>query len=79
MEFNRKLTRRDFLKLGATGMAAATLAGCGGGAEEPAMEEPAGGEAPAEEPVEEAPAEEPVEINFLSWGDIVDVPVWGVL
>jgi multiple sugar transport system substrate-binding protein len=59
-------------------MAAATLASCGGGAEEP-MEEPAGGEEPAEEPVEEAPAPEAVEINFLSWGDIVDVPVWGTL
>ncbi len=74
MEFKRKLTRRDFLKLGATGMAAATLAGCGGGAtEEPAPEEPA----TEDEPVsEEAPSTEPVEIEFLAWGDVVDVPVW---
>ena len=77
MEFKRKLTRRDFLKLGATGMAAATLAGCGGGAtEEPAAEEPAGGEEPVSE---EAPASEPVEINFLAWGDIADTPTWRVL
>jgi multiple sugar transport system substrate-binding protein len=76
MEFNRKLTRRDFLKLGATGVAAATLASCGGGAEEPAPEEPAGGEEPVSE---EAPSTEAVEINFLSWGDIVDVPAWGIL
>jgi len=79
MEFKRKLTRRDFLKLGATGMAAATLASCGGGAEEPAAEEPMEEESMEEEPVEGAPASEPVEINYLAWGDIVDTPVWGVL
>ncbi len=73
MENKRKFSRRDFLKLGATGGAAVALASCAAPADEPA---PAG-----EEPavVDEAPADEPVEINFLAWGDIVDVPVWGIL
>jgi multiple sugar transport system substrate-binding protein len=75
MEFNRKLTRRDFLKLGATGVAAATLAACGA-QEEPAPEEPTGGDEPVSE---EPPAPEAVTINFLAWGDIVDTPVWRTL
>jgi multiple sugar transport system substrate-binding protein len=75
MEFEKKLTRRDFLKLGATGVAAASLAACGSQAETQApAEEPSG-----EEPVDEAPAAEPVEMTFLAWGDVVDVPVWTML
>ena len=56
MEFNKKLTRRDFLKMSATGVAAATLVACGA-EEEPAPEEPTTGD----EPVEVPPAEEPAE------------------
>jgi|SaaInl7_150m_RNA_FD_contig_21_2388685_length_1669_multi_26_in_0_out_0_1 multiple sugar transport system substrate-binding protein len=72
MENKRKVSRRDFLKLGATGSAALALASCA-----PSEESAPAGEEPAV--VDEAPADEPVEINFLAWGDIVDVPVWGVL
>lgn len=74
METKRKFSRRDFLKIGASGGAALALARCAPKAEEPAA--PAGGEEPAGG---EAPAQEPVELNFLAWGDIVDVPVWGTL
>ena len=77
MEFNKKLTRRDFLKLGATGMVAATLAGCSSATEEPAPEEPSGEDEPV---VEDAPPPpEASTIEFLAWGDIVDTPIWAEL
>ena len=55
-----KVTRREFLKLGATSAAAVLLARCAPAATQ-APEEP--GEAPEGQPVAEA-----VTINFLAWG-----------
>lgn len=71
METKRKFSRRDFLKIGASGGAALVLARCAPKAEEPAA--PAGGEEAAGA---EAPAAEPVTIEFLAWGDAADIPAW---
>jgi len=72
METKKNISRRDFLKLGASSASALFLASCAT-SEEPAVEE-----APGEEVAVE-PAAEPMELNFLSWGDIVDTPVWTML
>ncbi len=76
MNQKRKISRRDFLKIGSLGAGAAVLAGCGQKATEaPAVEEPA-----AEEPVVEEPAAaEPVTLEFLAWGDNADIPAWDEL
>jgi multiple sugar transport system substrate-binding protein len=63
-----QFSRRDFLKLGASGVAAIVLARC----------------APAATPAPEAPPQaaateppmEPVTIDFLAWGDNADIPAW---
>ena len=71
---NRKISRRDFLKLSALGTASVVVAGCGGGA---APEAPA--EAPAAAPTEApavAPPKEPVTLDFQAWGDNADLPAW---
>ncbi len=57
---NKKLSRRDFLKLGAMGTAAAVVVGCA----------PAATEAVAE------PPKEPVTLDFQAWGDNADLPAW---
>ena len=64
------LSRREFLILGGTGLAAAAVLGACGPqpAEEPADE-------PAEEPAA-PPADEPVTVDFLAWGDPADIPAW---
>ena len=67
-----KLSRRDFLKIGATGAAAVVLARCGG---------PAPTEAPAAVATEAvAAATEPpmaaATVDFLAWGDAADIPAW---
>jgi multiple sugar transport system substrate-binding protein len=76
MEYKqKKLTRRDFLKMGGIGVGAAALASCGGQATEAPAEAPA-----ADEPVAEAPAAaEPVTVEFLAWGDNADIPAWDQL
>lgn len=61
----RKISRRDFLKLGAVGAAASVLAGCTQAT--PAPTEVVG---PA------APVKEPVTLDFLAWGDPADEPAW---
>ncbi|HSQ27256.1 MAG TPA: substrate-binding domain-containing protein, partial [Anaerolineales bacterium] len=61
-----KITRRDFLKFGASGVAAMILARCA--APPAATEAPA---AVATEPVKQA-----VTLDFLAWGDNADIPAW---
>jgi len=70
----RKISRRDFLKLGAMGAAAAVVAGCAPSVTpttEPAA--PAGATAAAPTAV---PPKEPVTLDFLAWGDPADQPAW---
>jgi ABC-type glycerol-3-phosphate transport system substrate-binding protein len=67
-------SRREFLKIGATGAAAAILAGCA----------PAATQAPAETAAPAAttaamvtePPKAPVTVDFLAWGDNADIPAW---
>lgn len=73
MEEKRKLTRRDFLRLGGVGASVVALASCAPQAAEPVADEP------VEEPVVEEPAAEPVTIEFLAWGDNADIPAWDEL
>lgn len=61
----RKISRRDFLKLGAVGAAATVLAGCA-----QATTTPTEAVAPA------AAVKEPVTLDFLAWGDPADEPAW---
>ena len=64
----RKLTRRDFLKLGATGAAAVIVARCTTPTEAP-TEAPAATE-------ETMPEKEAITITFLAWGDPADIEAW---
>jgi multiple sugar transport system substrate-binding protein len=68
----RKLSRRDFLKVGAIGAAATALAGCATPTAAPT--EAASAVEPAAPAVE--PAKEPVTLDFLAWGDPADEPAW---
>jgi multiple sugar transport system substrate-binding protein len=70
----KKLSRRDFLKLGAVGTAAAVVAGCAPNAATPA--EPAAPAASTEAAGAAVPAKEPVTLDFLAWGDPADQPAW---
>jgi multiple sugar transport system substrate-binding protein len=72
MEEKKKLSRRDFLRLGGMGASAVVLASCAPTAE---VEEPAGEEVAVEAP----PAAEPVTLEFLAWGDNADLPAWDQL
>jgi multiple sugar transport system substrate-binding protein len=67
----RKVSRREFLKLGGMGLGAVVLASCAQATEEPPVD--AG---PAEQPTEAPPAAEPVSVVFLAWGDNADIPAW---
>ncbi len=62
-----QLTRRDFLKLGASGVAALVLSRC---APTPTPEAPAAGPAATEPPMA------PTTVEFLAWGDNADIPAW---
>lgn len=64
----RMLSRRDFLKLGATGMAAFVLARCAPAPAAPS--EGTGGETGGQ------PAQEAVTVEFLAWGDPADIEAW---
>ncbi len=64
---SRKISRRDFLKLSATGAAAAVLARCTPAAT-PTTEGPA---VPTAEPTKG-----PATVDFLAWGDNADLPAW---
>jgi multiple sugar transport system substrate-binding protein len=64
-----KISRRDFLKIGASGVAAMILARCA--APPAATQAPA---AVATEPVKQA-----VTLDFLAWGDNADIPAWDKL
>jgi multiple sugar transport system substrate-binding protein len=57
----RRISRRDFLKIGGLGASAVVLARCA-----PAADEPSAG-----------PGEVSGEIDFLAWGDPADVEAWG--
>ncbi|MFL7870520.1 MAG: substrate-binding domain-containing protein, partial [Anaerolineales bacterium] len=71
----KKLSRRDFLKLGAMGTAAAVVAGCAPAATDAPA--PAATEAAAPEAVATAvPPKEPVTLDFQAWGDNADLPAW---
>jgi multiple sugar transport system substrate-binding protein len=68
----RHISRRDFIKIGATGLAASVLVGCAQATEAP----PA---AATEAPAAEEPAAQPVTVEFLAWGDNADIPAWDKL
>ena len=72
---NKKLSRRDFLKLTALGTASVVVASCGPSATEAPVEAPAG-EAPAAAAPTAVPPKEPVTLDFLAWGDNADLPAW---
>lgn len=65
-----KISRRDFLKIGASGVAAMVLARCAA--------PPAATEAPAAVVATE-PVKQAVTIDFLAWGDNADIPAWDKL
>lgn len=64
-----QLTRRDFLKFGASGVAAMILARC---APSPTPAAPAG-------PAATEPPMAPTTVDFLAWGDNADLPAWDQL
>jgi multiple sugar transport system substrate-binding protein len=66
---NQKLSRREFLKLGAMGAAAGVLASCAA---------PQAAPAPAQEqaPAATEPPKTPATVTFLAWGDNADLPAW---
>ncbi len=72
---NKKLSRRDFLKLTALGTASVVVASCGPSATEAPIEAPAG-EAPAAAAPTAVPPKEPVTLDFQAWGDNADLPAW---
>lgn len=61
----KKLSRRDFLKLGALGAAATALASCA----------PKATAIPTTVATN-VPAKQPVTLDFLAWGDPADEPAW---
>lgn len=67
----KKITRRDFLKVGAGSVATIVLARCAQPA--PATQVP-----PSEAAVvpTEPPVKAPVTVDFLAWGDNADIPAW---
>lgn len=69
----RRISRRDFLKLGATGAAAAFLASCA----TPAA--PTAAPAQTAAPAATEPVKQKVTIDFLGWGDNADLPAWDKL
>lgn len=74
---SKKLSRRQFLLIGGSSMAAAALAACAQPAPAPA---PAA-KAPAAAGATTAPAAAPAakkmpDVDFFAWGDPVDVPAW---
>ncbi len=87
---SNRVTRRQFLVLGGTGLVALVAAGCGGtsGTSAPAPAPASGGAAAptaaggAAAPVgggAAAPAKVSGTVEFLSWGDTSDVPAWDKL
>ena len=64
----KKISRRDFLKLGATGAAAALLTRCA----------PAATQTPAQTvaPLATEPPKVATTVDFLAWGDAADIPAW---
>jgi multiple sugar transport system substrate-binding protein len=78
----KKLSRREFLMLGGSGLAAATLAACAQPTPTPAPKPteapkaaaPAATQPPA--PTKAPAAKAPSTIEFLAWGDTTDGPAW---
>ena len=66
----RKLSRREFLKISAYGMAATFLSSCAAASATTAPTEAGSMVATA------MPAKEPVTVDFLAWGDPADEPAW---
>lgn len=66
---DKKMSRRDFLKLSAVGAAATVLAGCAQQAAAPTT-------APDVAPVATEPPKVPATVDFLAWGDNADLPAW---
>ncbi len=64
-----KISRRDFIKIGAGSLAAVVLARCSA--------PPAPTEAPAAAVTEAV--KQPVSLDFLAWGDNADIPAWDKL
>ncbi len=76
-----KLSRRDFLKVGALGAASAIVAGCGPAATP--TQAPAAAPAtkapevqPTNAPPTAVPTKKPVTLDFQAWGDNADLPAW---
>ncbi|MCS6994296.1 MAG: substrate-binding domain-containing protein [Anaerolineales bacterium] len=76
-----KLSRRDFLKVGALGAASAIVAGCTppatptqAPAAPPATKAPE--VKPTEVPPTAVPPKKPVTLDFQAWGDNADLPAW---
>jgi multiple sugar transport system substrate-binding protein len=67
----KKISRRDFLKIGATGLAATVLAGCTTPATPEAITP-----TEAAAPVVVEPTAAPAKVDFLAWGDNADIPAW---
>ena len=67
----KKLSRREFLKVGAIGAAAAVMAGC-----TTPTTAPTEAVGPAEAVATAVPVKEPVSLDFLAWGDPADQPAW---
>jgi multiple sugar transport system substrate-binding protein len=77
-EKKTKLSRREFLKLGGSGLAAATLlSACGGAATPAPVAAPTEAATAAPAAPTSAPAAKPPQtIEFLAWGDTTDGPAW---
>jgi len=77
-----KISRRDFLKVGAIGAASVVVAGCGTPAaaptEAPAPVKPTDVPAAAATavPPTAVPPKKPVTLDFQAWGDNADLPAW---
>jgi multiple sugar transport system substrate-binding protein len=74
----KKISRRDFLKVGALGAASVVVASCTQTTtptEAPAVA-PTQPPAAATVPPTNVPAKKPVTLDFLAWGDNADLPAW---
>lgn len=78
----KKISRRDFLKVGAIGAASVAVASCAPAATPAPTSAPmvlptdAGAPAPTAAPPTAVPTKAPVTLDFLAWGDNADLPAW---
>lgn len=67
--FEKRISRRELLKLGGSAAAAAVLAACSSPTSAPSAPDNSA-------PDQDAPAQEPVELRMTFWGDLADMPTW---